>query len=66
MTAPLSFILAVDPTGTPYLAGIVAGFVLGAIGQLFSSRILVAIGIAVVLITTALFIIASDPTSGSY
>ena len=58
--------LAADPPGAPYLAGIVAGFALGAVGQLLALRSLVALGIAVVLVTTALFIIASDPTAGSY
>jgi hypothetical protein len=66
MPGHLTLVLAADPAGAPYLAGIVAGFVVGAVGHLFAARLLVVIGIAIVLITTVLFLIASDPTSGSF
>ena len=66
MTGHLTFVLAADPDGTPYLAGIVVGFVLGAAGHLLAARLLVVLGIAVVLVTTVLFLIASDPTSAGY
>lgn len=62
----IGLVLATDPSGAPYLAGIVAGFALGAFGQLIALRVLVALGIVVVLVTTILFILATDPTSGSY
>jgi hypothetical protein len=61
----VTLILAADPAGAPYLAGIVAGFVLGIVGQLFSARIVVALGIVVILVTTLLFIIATDPGGAS-
>ena len=63
MPGLVTLILATDPAGTPYLAGIVAGFVIGALGHLFASRALVLIGIVVIMLTTLLFIIATDPTS---
>ena len=66
MPASLSLVLAADPAGAPYLAGIVAGFAIGIAGHLFAARVLVVLGIAVILLTTVLFLIASDPTTGSY
>ncbi len=66
MPALLTLVLATDPPGTPYLAGIIAGFAIGAVGHLIAARLLVLIGIVAILVTTALFIVATGPTSGSY
>ncbi len=65
MLGSLTVVLGADPAGTPYLVGIVAGFAVGAAGHLFATRALVVLGIAVILITTVLFLIASDPTASS-
>lgn len=62
----LTLVLAADPPGTPYLAGIIAGFAIGAFGHLIAARTLILIGIVTILVTTALFIVAAGPTSGSY
>ena len=66
MLGHLTVLVAADPAGGPYLIGIVAGFVVGVLGHLFAAPALVIVGIAIVLITTVLFLIASDPTSTSY
>jgi hypothetical protein len=66
LTGTVTLVLAADPSGAPYLAGIVLGFALGVAGQLLSAQALVVAGIIVILITTLLFIIATDPSSGSF
>ncbi len=66
MLGHLTVVLAADPAGTPYLLGIVAGFAVGVLGHLFAVPALVILGIAIILVTTLLFLIASDPTSSSY
>jgi hypothetical protein len=53
-----------NPPATPYLLGIVVGFVVGVFGHINKSTVLIAFGIAVIGLTTLLFIIATDPTLG--
>jgi hypothetical protein len=62
----LGVLLATDPSGTPYLLGMAGGFAIGAIGHLFALPSVVLLGIVVVFVTLALFVIATDPTSGPY
>jgi hypothetical protein len=57
-------VLATDPTPGPYLAGIIVGFLLGGYGHLIKSTPTIAAGIIVILIVTALFITATDPSFG--
>ncbi len=66
MLGSLTLVLGADPAGTPYLVGIVVGFAVGVAGHLFAARVVVVLGIAIILITTTLFLIASDPTASSY
>lgn len=56
--------LATDPPATPYLAGMVLGFALGGFGHLIRSTPLILSGIALIAVTTLLFIIATDPHLG--
>lgn len=60
----LAPLLATDPPTGPYLAGFLAGFGIGAAGHLIRSTLTVAVGIAVIVVTTALFISATDPHLG--
>jgi hypothetical protein len=45
---------AIGPEPTPFLIGMLAGFVVGALGHLFRSRVMVALGVAAVFISTFL------------
>jgi hypothetical protein len=57
-------VLATDPTPGPYLAGIVAGFLIGGFGHLIKSNLTIATGIILIVVVTALFISATDPSLG--
>ena len=57
-------ILATDPTPGPYLAGILAGFLIGGFGHLIKSNIAIATGIVLIVVVTVLFISATDPSLG--
>jgi hypothetical protein len=57
-------VLATDPAPGPYLAGIVAGFLIGGFGHLIKSNLTIATGIILIVIVTALFISATDPSFG--
>jgi hypothetical protein len=57
-------VLATDPAPGPYLVVMLFGFALGGFGHLISSRVLIAAGILVIAVTTALFIAATNPMLG--
>ncbi|MGI8556839.1 MAG: hypothetical protein ACR2ND_00775 [Solirubrobacteraceae bacterium] len=63
MSATL-FVLATDPAPIPYLVAMGLGFVIGAAGHVYKSALVVSLGIAVIGITTALFIGATNPSLG--
>jgi hypothetical protein len=63
--AHMTVLATSNPPATPYLVGIVVGFVVGVFGHINKSTLLIALGIAVIGLTTLLFIIATDPTLGS-
>jgi hypothetical protein len=65
MLGPLSLLFATDPPAAPYLLGIVLGFVVGGIGHIVRAPTLIILGILTIVITTVLFIIATDPSLGS-
>lgn len=54
-----------DPPVTPYLVGIVVGFVTGAAGHVVKVPLVILLGILIIGLTTLLFIIATDPSVGS-
>jgi hypothetical protein len=54
-------VLAADPSVSPYLAGVVIGFVVGAFGHIFKSTLVIALGIFIIGATTVLFIVATNP-----
>lgn len=62
--ASLLSLIATDPAPGPYLAGMLVGFALGGFGHLISEKLVVAAGILVIALTTALFIMATDPSFG--
>ena len=64
MHGQLIVLAASDPPVFPYLAGIAAGFVVGAFGHTIRSTFVILLGILIIGLTTALFIIATDPTLG--
>jgi hypothetical protein len=45
---------ATGPDPTPFLIAMLAGFVVGALGHLFRSRVLVALGVGAVFLSTFL------------
>jgi hypothetical protein len=57
-------VLATDPTPGPYLAGILLGFLIGGFGHLIKSNLTIATGIVLIVVVTALFISATDPSLG--
>jgi hypothetical protein len=63
--AALFSLMATDPAPGPYLLGMLAGFLLGGLGHLYHSRLAIASGITLIAVTTALFILATDPHLGS-
>jgi hypothetical protein len=54
-------VLATDPSYSPYLAGVVVGFVVGTAGHVFKAPAVILLGIAIIGATMVLFIIATDP-----
>jgi hypothetical protein len=56
---PLGEILPQDPQ--PYVSVMAIGFMLGVVGHLVRSRWLVAIGIALVFVSTVLLPLAAGP-----
>jgi uncharacterized membrane protein SpoIIM required for sporulation len=50
-----------DPRVGPYLAGTALGFFIGGFGHVIKVPLVIVLGILVIGITTALFVIASDP-----
>jgi hypothetical protein len=50
-----------NPTVGPYLAGTALGFLIGGFGHVIKAPLMIILGILVIGITTALFVIASDP-----
>jgi hypothetical protein len=57
-------VLATDPTPGPYLVGILLGFLIGGFGHLIKSNLTIAAGIVLIVVVTALFISATDPSLG--
>jgi hypothetical protein len=57
-------VLATDPAPGPYVAGLIAGFALGGFGHLIKSTPTIVAGIILIVIVTALFIAATDPSLG--
>jgi len=55
----------IGPSADPYIAGIAAGFVIGALGHALGVRALVILGILVIGATSAAFVIATDPAFGA-
>jgi hypothetical protein len=53
-----------NPSAAPYAVGIGAGFVVGAFGHITKSSLVILLGILVIGLTTALWIIAVNPTLG--
>jgi hypothetical protein len=50
-----------NPTVGPYLAGTAVGFLIGGFGHVVKVPLMIILGILVIGVTTALFVIASDP-----
>ena len=51
-----------SPMVAPYLVGIVVGFLSGSFGHLIKAPLLIMFGIVVIGVTSALFVIAADPS----
>jgi hypothetical protein len=49
------------PSIAPYLFGTVVGFVIGALGHLMKAPMLIGLGIVMIVVTTALFVITTSP-----
>jgi hypothetical protein len=62
MLSLLILFASASPMAAPYLAGIVVGFLSGAFGHLIKAPLLIMFGIVVTGITSALFVIAADPS----
>ena len=58
-------VLATDPPPGPYLAAFLIGFALGGFGHIVRARLVIATGIVVIVVTTVLFINATNPSFGS-
>jgi len=59
----ISLLASVNPNALPFLAGILAGFLIGAFGHLIKSPTLIVIGILLIGVTTAAFVLVSDPSA---
>jgi hypothetical protein len=57
----ITVLAAGNPTVAPYLAGTAVGFLIGGFGHVIKVPLMIIFGIVVIGITTALFVIASDP-----
>ncbi len=64
LTAWVGPLLATDPPTGPYLAGMIAGFTIGTFGHIIKSTLLISLGILTIVVTTILFIAATDPHLG--
>jgi hypothetical protein len=64
LTAWVGPLLATDPPTGPYLAGMIAGFTIGTFGHIIKSTLLISLGIVTIVVTTILFIGATDPHLG--
>jgi hypothetical protein len=62
---PLTVLGTNTAPAAPFIAGIAAGFAIGAFGHIVKSTTIIVLGILVIGVTTALFIIVTDPTLGS-
>ena len=57
-------VLAINtPTPAPFVFGVALGFVVGAFGHIVKSTPLICLGIAILVLTSLAWIIASDPTA---
>ncbi len=50
------------PRLAPYLVGLILGFLAGCLGHLIKAPLLIVFGIALVGLTSAVFVIAADPS----
>lgn len=57
MRGILPLLAASGPPGTPYLVGMALGFLVGSFGHLIKSRPLIVLGIALLGVTVALFVL---------
>jgi hypothetical protein len=66
MLVPALPVAALLPhSGTPYIVMVLAGFVLGILGYMSSSRWLVSIGIALIVLGALLFPVAINLTEST-
>jgi hypothetical protein len=56
----ITVLAATNPSIAPYLVGIAAGFVIGGLGHLTKAPWVISLGIVMIGLTTALFVITTS------
>ncbi|HEY7933348.1 MAG TPA: hypothetical protein VID48_05930 [Solirubrobacteraceae bacterium] len=63
MLGLITLFASVNPSVTPYLFGLVSGFLIGGFGHLIKSPAVIVLGIVLIGVTTAAFVLVSDPSA---